>query len=133
MAMGFVPSVLNQGHAQGWEYLPAKAETFGVGEALKWDSGKLTKCSGTTKPEYISMTEQTVSVAGTEIAVIRVEPDALYDVPAQASVADVALGTKVTIYTDGMQITATTSSGVAEIVGKQGTGAAGDIITVKFN
>jgi len=40
-------------------------------------------------------------------------------------------GNKVTIHTDGMQVTATTEGGVAEIVAMDGT-AAGDKCRVRF-
>ena len=43
----------------------------------------------------------------------------------------VKLGDKVTIYTDGLQVTATTTSGVAEVVGMDGT-AAGSTVLVRF-
>ena len=41
------------------------------------------------------------------------------------------LGDKVTLHTDGLQVTATTASGVAEVVGMDGT-AAGDRVRVRF-
>ena len=132
MALGFVPSVINQGHMQGWEYKGAAAEAFTVGEALKINSsGYLTKASGTDTPKYISMFQGTVTAAGTEIPAIAVDHDALYDVPSSEAMTSRKVGDKVTIYTDGAKITATTTSGVAEIVKLPDT-ASGGIVTVRL-
>ena len=43
----------------------------------------------------------------------------------------VHIGDKVTLSADGLQVTATTTSGVAEVVGMDGT-AAGDTVYVRF-
>lgn len=136
MAFGFVPSKINQGHMQGWEYLPAYSITPKVGMALYFDSGYLKVSDGTTskKPTYISMLEaSTACTAGDLIPVIRIQPDALYDVPTYASQSSNGPGTKVTIHSDGLQITATTTNGTVEIVDKHNAGtSAGDIITVRI-
>ena len=42
------------------------------------------------------------------------------------------IGDKVTLHTDGLQVTATTTSGVAEIVSKLSAAASGDQLVVKF-
>ena len=118
---------------QSIQYLPGSAFTPKVGMALKYNSGKLALCSGTTKPEYISLVEKSAALsAGDVIPVLRIHPDMIFAVPAQADASAVADGSKVTIHTDGLQVTATTTSGVAEIVGREGTGAAGDILYVRI-
>ena len=48
------------------------------------------------------------------------------------ALADVAIGTAVTIHTDGLQITATTSSGVATIVDKVDGSGTGNPTLVQF-
>lgn len=135
MAFGFVPSKINQGHMQGWEYLPAYSITPKVGMALYFDGGYLKASDGTAskKPTYISMLEASdACTAGDLIPVIRIAPDALYDVPTSTSLADINVGAKVTI-SSGMQITATTTNGTVEIVDKHNAGtSAGDIITVRI-
>ena len=139
MALGFVPSKIHQGHMQGWEYKPVVAGTYTVGEALLWgtsdNANKLTVCTGASLPVYISMADVTVAVAGTEIPCIKVDPEALYDVPITTSVAAVTLGTKVQIASGGASINATTSSSPhVEIVDKNGVGgAANDIVTVRIS
>ena len=48
-----------------------------------------------------------------------------------ASGTTLAVGSKVTLHTDGMQVTATTTGGVAEITSIEGQ-TVGDAVTVKF-
>ena len=62
---------------------------------------------------------------------MRVLPDMMFETTFQAAASSVKLGDKVTLHTDGLQVTATTASGVAEVVGMDGT-AAGDRVRVRF-
>lgn len=106
--------------------VPATAdEAFVVGEALKISSGKVTKCTGTTKPVYISAEKKTAK-AGDTLSVMQVESTQEYVTTATTS-ATYTVGAKYTIHTDGLQITDTTTSGVAEVVDVDG-----DNITVRF-
>ena len=68
---------------------------------------------------------------GDIIPVMRVLPDMMFETTFQAAASSVKLGDKVTLHTDGLQVTATTASGVAEVVGMDGT-AAGDRVRVRF-
>ena len=125
MARGFIPHSNDDGRVQPWEYLPCTGTDAPViGMALVLSSGKLAKCTGTTKPTHICMCEAPAALtAGTLIPCIAVQPDMYFEVPNQASLNGVNIGQAVTIHTDGCQITATTSSGVAVIVDKvDGTG-----------
>jgi len=106
--------------------VPATAdEAFVVGEALKISSGKVTKCTGTTKPVYISAEKKTAK-AGDTLSVMQVESTQEY-VTTATTAATYTVGAKYTIHTDGLQITDTTTSGVAEVVDVDG-----DNITVRF-
>lgn len=99
--------------------VPATAsEAFVVGEALKLASGKATKCTGTTKPEYICAEKKT-AVAGDTISCYLVSADQEYNVALPAD-ATLVVGTKYTLGTDGVSITTTSSSGVAEVVNVDG-------------
>ena len=49
-----------------------------------------------------------------------------------ADASAVTAGSSVTIHTDGAQVTATTTSGVAKILEKHGSGAIGTTVTVTF-
>ncbi len=130
--MGFLIHSVDDNRVLGLEYLPCSAITPKVGMALVQTSGNLALASGTTAPTYISMCERdTACTAGELIPVVRVQKDIIFGVPAQAAMTSVKLGDKVTIYTDGLQVTATTTSGVAEVVGMDGT-AAGSTILVRF-
>ncbi len=133
MARGFIPHSNSDGRVQPWEYLPASAITPKIGLALVLSSGQLAVASGTTKPTYICMTEASAAVtAGTLIPVIKVEPDQVFECNNSASLADIKIGDKVTIHSDGMQVTATKASGVATIVDKtDGTGT-GNPTLVRF-
>ena len=53
--MGFIPHRNDGSHrAQALEWLTcASSQTPKIGLAMKYSSGKLVLCSGTTKPEYI--------------------------------------------------------------------------------
>lgn len=102
-------------------------ETYSVGEALKLSSGAVTLCSGTTKPSHIC-----VGAAGDSgVPCIEVQDYMEFETTLSAAGTSLATGSKVTIYTDGKQVTATTTDGVAEITGMDGT-AAGSTVTVKF-
>lgn len=130
--MGFLIHSVDDNRVLGLEYLPCSAITPKVGMALVQTSGNLALASGTTAPTYISMCErETACTAGELIPVVRVQKDIIFGVPAQAAMTSVKLGDKVTIYTDGLQVTATTTSGVAEVVGMDGT-AAGSTVLVRF-
>ena len=131
--MAFLIHSTDDGRALPWEYLPAGAITPKVGMALTQTSGNLTLASGTTKPTYISMREQeTALTAGDLIPVVRVQPDVIFDTELSAAGTSLKVGQKVTIATDGLRVTATTTDGIAEIVEILGT-AIGDKVRVRFN
>ena len=130
---GFIPYSNEEGRKTPWEYLPCSAITPKIGMAMILSSGKLAIATGTTKPTYICMAEYAAAVAaGTIIPVIRVEPDEIFEVTNSASLSGVNIGQKVTLHaSNGLQVTGTTTSGVAEIVDKDGD-AAGSRILVRF-
>lgn len=113
------------------EYPTVAEETYTLGEALVLSNGAVTKCSATTKPEFISMNKDVTGGEGVEIAVQVIEEDMEFRVPLSAAGTGLKLGDKVTLNTDGAQVTATKTSGVAEIIGIEGT-AIGDTVIVKF-
>ena len=114
------------------EYLPCGAIQPKIGLALTQSGGNLAIATGTTKPTYICMTERSKAVeAGEIIPVVRVDADVIWETTNQAAFTSVKRGDKVTLYTDGLQVTATTTSGVAEVVDFDGT-AAGSRVLVRF-
>lgn len=130
--MAFKPHQTNDGRVPPFEYLPAGAITPKVGMALYMNAGNLAIATGATKPTYICMCEKETAVAaGDIIPVIRVDDGMILSVPLSAAGTSLKLGDKVTIATGGLQVTATPTDGVAEIVGIIGT-AVGDEVLVRF-
>ena len=116
------------------EYFNAVSGTeIQVGQALTLDGGVLkVLAAGTTKPEFISLGHVSASAAKREIPVARVNDEQVYEVPVSAAPTALKVGDKVTLTTDGLEVTATTTSGVATIVNLKGAAAAGDKLLVKF-
>lgn len=116
----------------GIEYLPASAITPKVGMALVQSGGNLALATGTNAPTYISMCEKdSPCTAGDIIPVIRVNKDMIFETTFVAADTSVKLGSKVTLHTDGLQVTGTTTNGVAEVVYMDGT-ASGSMCRVRF-
>ena len=131
--MAFFIHKADPGAIPPFEYLPCGAITPKAGMALIQSSGKLAVATGTSKPTYISMVEKSAAVtAGELIPVIKVDPSIIFETTNSASLADVSVGAKVTLHaSSGMQVTATTTSGVATIVEKLGD-AVGSKVRVRF-
>ena len=110
---------------------PAADETFAVGEALKLASGKVTKASGTDVPSHVCVggIQKDGSVPCVEVQKYMEFGTTLAAAPASGTT--LAVGSKVTLHADGMQVTATTTGGVAEITSIEGQ-TVGDAVTVKF-
>lgn len=129
--MFFIHSV-DDGRVMPIEYMPCGAITPKAGMALTMTSGNLAIAAGSVAPTYISMVEKEAAcVAGDLIPVIRVQKDVVYVTESSASFASVKLGTKVTLATDGLRVTATATDGVAEVVGIEDT-AVGGKVYVRF-
>lgn len=110
-------------------YLTVGTTAVSAGEALVLTDGKLVKCGATSKPTFIALAG---GAPDAEIAVGRVEANQIYEVPVSAAPTALTVGSKVTIGADGLTVTATTTSGVAEIVDLNDATAAGDRIVVRF-
>lgn len=110
---------------------PADGETYQVGEALKLASGKVTLCSGAVAPSHVCVgpVDDNGVVPCVEVQKYMEFETTLGVAPADS--ATVGVGDKVTLHTDGMQVTATKTSGVAEVTGIDGQ-TVGSRVTVKF-
>lgn len=108
------------------------SEAVSYGEALVLTSGKLTKCGATTKPAFIAMKNVSATDSNRKCPVCRVESNQVYEVEVQAAPTSLNAGDKVTLHTDGLQVTATTTDGVVTIVSLNGAAAAGDKIVVRI-
>ena len=130
---GFIPYSTSDGRVPPWEYLPAGAITPKVGLALYLSSGVFAVATGTQKPTHICMRDEAAAVtSGTVIPVIAVQPDIIFETENSASLNGVNIGQAVTIASDGMRATGTTSSGVATIVEKAAGTGTGNRTLVKF-
>lgn len=113
------------------EYVPAGAITPKLGLALVLSSGVLALATGTALPEYICMTEGAAALtSGTVIPVMKVLPDMVFETTNTAALTGVNIGTKLTLHTDGAQVTAT-SGGCAKLVHKEAD-AIGSKVRVRF-
>lgn len=130
--MAFIPVVEKHAGVIPHEEMPCGNIATHVGMAMVLTSGKLAKCGAEVKPEYICMQENKTAVAaGTPVPVIPVSDDVIFETVFSASAASVAIGGKVTIATDGLRVTGTTTNGVAEVLSMEGT-ASGSKCRVKF-
>lgn len=131
--MAFKIYQTDDGRVPGIEYLPAGAITPKVGMVLTQTSGKLAIATGTTAPTYVSMCErETACTDGEIIPVLRILPDMIFETEFSAAAGSVKLGDKVTLNAaNGLDVTATTTSGVAEVVYMDGT-ASGSMCRVRF-
>jgi len=89
-------------------------EAISIGEALKLTSGKLTKASGTNKPTHIAY-GACAAGTGNSVPVVDIEPDMEFETQMTANGSSLGIGAKVTLASDGLGVTATTTNGVATI------------------
>lgn len=110
---------------------PTDGETYQVGEALKLASGKVTLCSGAVAPSHVCVgpIDDNGVVPCVEVQKYMEFETTLGVAPVGS--ATVGVGDKVTLHTDGMQVTATKTDGVAEVTGIDGQ-TVGSRVTVKF-
>ena len=105
------------------------SEEYKIGEALVLSSGKVTKAGATAKPEYICAEKKT-AVTGDTVSCYLVENNQEYETELSAA-GTVVAGVKYTLASDGLRMTATSTSGVAEVVKAFGT-ASGSKVLVRF-
>lgn len=129
--MGFRYFQHDNGKTPPIEYNPGKTgETFAVGEALTLADGALTKCAAAVTPTHICVGPR---MADDTVPATRVTRNTIYAAPLSADGSALKLGDKVTLGGDAMTLTATTASGVAEVVRIFGSAGAGDELGVRFN
>lgn len=116
---------------QPWEYLPAAAGTYQVGQTLTVTSGKLAaiNSASTTTPPYICMAEVTAA-DGEAIPVIRVRNEIIFETTLSAASASAAIGTKLQVAAQGLEVNGA-AAGTFEVVYIEGT-AAGSIVRGRF-
>lgn len=119
---------------QSIEYMPGSARDYKIGEVLTMSGGQLVLggVDSTGEQTYLCAAKQTVSKAGELVAVYRLTPERVYAATLTADGTALKVGDKVTLSDDLMGVTATTDSGVAEIVGMDGA-AVGNTAYIRFN
>lgn len=131
---GFIPLKTDDGKVHPFEYLPCSAMQPKLGMLMTQSSGNLVAAGATAAPTYICMCEKSAAVAaGTLIPVIRVDKETIYETTNSTALSTGKAGAKVTT-SDGLKVTATTSSGVAEIVwyDEAAAAGAGGVVHVRF-
>lgn len=109
-------------------YLLTDNEGATLGEALVQTSGRLTKCGATATPEFIAVKTQVAEAASvTPLPVIRVTENQEWSNTSNATTAVTLVGAKVTLHTDGLVVTATTTSGVFELTYTDGVTNGGKV------
>ena len=118
--MAFMLVTMDVGVSPAIKYVPATAgEEFAVGEALVMKSGAASKCGATTKPTMVCVGK----VQDGSVPVVSVQDYMVFGTTLSAAPADgttIKPGDKLTLSAEAMQVTATTSSGVATVVAIEG-------------
>ena len=116
---------------QPWEYLPAAAGSYKVGQLLNVTDGKLTALSAVSKttPPYLCMAEKTVA-ANELLPVLRVTNDAIFETQLSAEAAAAKIGSLLEVSAGGLEADAA-AAGTFEVVFIDGT-AVGDTVRGRF-
>lgn len=104
----------NPGGKRDFEYyLMTNNEAVAKGEALVQTNGRLTKCGADETPQFIAQKTQAAEATSvTPVPVIRVTEMQEWETEANATAAVTLIGNAVTLHTDGLVVTATTTNGV---------------------
>ncbi len=128
--MSFVPVKSGHGAVLPFEYLPAAAGDYHVGQLVKVAGGKVTALDAAcaTTPPYLCMSEAKKE-DGDLLPVTRVSHDYIYETALEADMAAAVIGAKLSVAAGGLAPDAT--AGTFEVVSAEGT-AAGDTIRGRF-
>lgn len=112
------------------EMIPADAGvTYAIGQGLVITANKAALVGATAAPTYICVG----AVDNGAVPAIRVQKGHVYGAPLSAAGTALNVGDKVTIDADAIRVTATTTSGIAEIVGfSTSLKASGDLVYIRF-
>lgn len=120
--MSFLPHQNDKG-LQPWEYYPAAAGSYKVGQMLTMTDGKLKALSAASKvtPPYVCMAEKTVA-ADEPLPVIRVTNEMIFETQLSAAAEAAKIGSLLEVSAGGMAVDAT-AAGTFELVYIDGTAA----------
>lgn len=128
--MAFKLYTMDVGQTPPIDYVPAtEGEAFTVGEALVMKAGAASKCGATTKPTHVCVGN---AVNG-NVPVVRVHDYMVFGTTLSAASGEGTIkpGDKLTLSADALQVTATTTSGVATVVAIEGQ-AVDSVVHVRF-
>ena len=112
----------------------ADETTFAAGTAVAYADGVLAPVTGDATAEYIVAATTTCKSATDRVPLILVTPDMLFEVPLTAPPTEMKVGSKYTLGTDGVGVTATavTNGKGACVVDLCGATKTGDTILVRL-
>ena len=118
----FNPYKSDNGAVMPNEYLPAAAGEYKAGQLLLVDSGQVTPVDAdtATTPPYLCLYEGTIE-DGEVIAVARIRKDFIYETTLAAATATAAVGVKLLVADEGLQVKA--GAGTFELVYVEDTAA----------
>lgn len=108
---------IKDGHDPVWEWVPAKAGTYLIGDAMYYAASLLSPVATGAGQDtdggthYICMQNVTIAVDGDIIAAVKSASDIVWRTKLSVASASIALNAKYTIHTDGRGITATVTKG----------------------
>lgn len=112
--------------------LGTDGEAYTRGEALALSGGRLTKCAATSTPQFICLCDQAAeTTATTPLCVLPVTDHQVFCTTLAAAGTALKVGDAVTLHSDGLQVTATTTGGVFTLTALDGT-AVGDTVHGRF-
>lgn len=126
----FLPHKSDNG-LQPFEYYPAAAGTYEIGQLLNVTDGKLAAINAASKttPAYVSMGQGTMA-DGDVLPVIRVNHEIIFETTLSAEAANAKLGSLLEVSAGGKQVDAA-NAGTFEVVYIEGT-AANSIVHGRF-
>ena len=136
--MAFKVYSVTDGTSPAWEWKPAAIGTYVQGLACVNVTGYMTTVSSGVGQDtdegahWICVANQVVAVAGTMLPFIKASNDqVVWETTLSAEDADIAVGLKYCIYTDGLQHDGSVTKGVFEVSYFAGT-ALGSIVRGRF-
>lgn len=113
------------------EIVATNGTTYNHGVLVSFGSaGTATVTTGTAVPEFVYAGKDITAKTGDKLAVIPVLPEYEFETTVYGDASAVKAGAKVTIHTDGAQATATTTSGVFQLL--TAGGASGSKVVGRF-
>lgn len=137
--MALMIHAYEDGAVRPWAYLPAKAGTYKAGQAVVMDAtnGYLTPVASGVGEDtdegkhYVSMSDVVLGANGDILPVVASDDQMVWEIPLQAQNTSIKVGVAYTLYTDGMQLTNTTTKGCFTVLAYDGT-AAGSLVRGKL-